>query len=90
MKPDNVNEPYLLSDGEPVHCSFMARADAPVFWERCEQWATWKGEQAGGDDIGEAVRFRQYLADHPKAIIMLYPGPLYLCDTHLDVMRECC
>lgn len=82
MKPPNTRPPLLLPDGEPVRCRFLARADAPVFWEECETEAT---ERA---DHGEAVRIRQWIEDHPAAIIRVQPGPLYLCDTHLATWRE--
>lgn len=83
MKPTNTRPDLLLPDNAPVSCSFMARADAPIFWERCETNATEK------IDPGERTRFDQYLAEHPKSIIMLYPGPTYLCGTHAEIMREC-
>lgn len=86
MKPSNTRPPYLLPDNMPVSCDFMVRADAPVFWERCETPAT---ENLGRRDMGEAVRFLQWFEDHPRAIITLYPGMyLYLCDTHLHHIRE--
>jgi hypothetical protein len=87
MKPTNTRPDLLLSDGEPVRCYFMAKADAPVFWEYCETHATEKLA------AGERIRFDQWTWENPKAIIRLYPtscnGSTYLCDTHLDTVREC-
>jgi hypothetical protein len=81
MKPENTRSPYLLPDGEPTRCSFLARADAPIFWEKCEQLATEK------IDIGEADRMHQWMDDHPRHTIMIPRGPVYLCDAHVDTWR---
>jgi hypothetical protein len=85
MKPNNKNPDLLLEDGAPVTCYFMARADAPIFWERCETHAT---EVLG---IKEVDLFHTWMEDNPKAIIRLYPhvgGKVYLCDTHTSLIRE--
>jgi hypothetical protein len=83
MKPPNVNPPLLLPDGEPVHCRFLARADAPIFWESCSQLATVQLDEA------ELARFQVWLEMFPKALIGLDPGWGYLCDTHAATIRQC-
>jgi hypothetical protein len=82
----NTNPDLLLDDGAPVTCYMMLRDDAPHFWTRCENNATValnKSDRSAFDD---------WRADHPGAIIMLYPsnvdGTGYLCDTHERVLRE--
>ena len=84
MKPTNTNPPYLLLDGEGCSCSFMAKADAPVFWERCETLATTMHEM-DSEVVQKHIQFQQ---EHPKSIVMLYPGNfVYLCDTHLELLK---
>jgi hypothetical protein len=85
MKPENHNPDFLLPDEAPVTCYFMAKADAPTFWERCETNATGVLEEK------EVELFHTWLADNPKAIIHLYPhggNRVYLCDTHTSIIRE--
>ena len=83
MKPSNVSPDLLLEDGEPVTCSFMAKADPPVFWERCETNAT-------GILTQELLEgFYLWQQTHPQNIVRLYPGTPSLCDTHLADIQEC-
>jgi hypothetical protein len=87
MKPENTKrQPLLLPDGQPTHCDFEARADAPHFWESCEQWAT---VRLG---TGEVVRFQQWKDEHLKHTITLRTNPrrdAYVCDAHEVLIREC-
>lgn len=82
MKPPNVNRPVDLGDGAPVRCHFMARDDAPRFWEECEQDATNQLE------VDEIDAFNAWKAEHPHAIVMLRPGRCWLCDRHGEIVRE--
>ena len=83
MKPQNERPDLLLEDGAPVQCKFAARADAPVFWEDCEQNAT--GKLSGA----EIYAFRLWREQHPKAIIIVWAKEnAYLCDAHLRTVKE--
>jgi len=82
----NKNPEILLPDGEPVHCYFMQRADAPIFWERCENNATYVMDRM------DVLAFDEWKSEHPRAIIGLYPasgnGCVYLCDKHEEIVLE--
>ena len=82
MKPENHNKPLLLADGAPVRCSFMARADAPVFWEECEQDATHQAE------VDELDDWNAWVQASPNAVIALRPGRIYFCDSHRKFIEE--
>lgn len=64
----------------------MQRADAPIFWERCEANATVTL------DLDKRGEFDIWKIRHPRAIISLYPqsanGVTYLCDKHDELMQE--
>lgn len=87
MKPTNTNPDLLLSDGAPVSCMFMFETDPPECWGRCETNATTILV------TGERIRWNQWRDEHPKSPILLYPesgnGSTYLCDTHVNIIREC-
>jgi len=82
VKSNNKNPDLLLEDGEPVTCHFMAKADAPIFHERCEQNAT----EIVSEEVVE--RFKIWQDDHKDHIIYLYPGTPYLCDVHAGIIKE--
>jgi hypothetical protein len=84
IKPDNINPPLLLADDMPIQCKFQGKTDPPRCWERCEQCAT------GVLTNEEAADFERWLSAHPKATIGVQPvRTMFLCDTHLDVIRGC-
>jgi hypothetical protein len=60
----------------------MARADAPIFWEECEQDATVQLQ------VDQIDAFNQWTKDHPHGIIMMRPGRMYVCDTHEKLVDE--
>lgn len=82
MKPENNRPALLLPDGYMVRCHFVARGEGP-YLEECEQWAT---ENLG--EYGEAIKIRRWIHNMPRSIILVRPGPLHLCDAHLDLLRE--
>ncbi len=85
MKPSNRNQPIDIGDGAPLCCNFLFKDDAPKFWSRCEQASTQYLSR------GEVTKFRLWVEEHPKHTLNLYPGDhaMPMCDTHIDVVREC-
>jgi len=65
---------------------FMHRADAPIFWERCEANATVILYPIGRKE------FDAWKSEHPRSIISLYPASgenkTYLCDKHDEMIAE--
>jgi hypothetical protein len=78
----NIRPELLLPDNAPVRCTFEVQDDAPLFWLECKTNAT---EELQG---GELVRWRQWLDEHPRAIIGTRSGNVYLCDKHQRIIRD--
>lgn len=82
MRPTNERPDLLLPDGAPVRCWFFAWGDGGRT-DECETNATAKMTTLTRE------RFRAWCKEHPKAIIGVWPGDVYLCDTHAQVCMEC-
>lgn len=82
MRPPNERPSLLLADGAPVRCRFYAWGERGST-DDCQQDAT-----VLLDEDHEAA-MALWQEEHPRRIVGVWPGRLYLCDRHERIVREC-
>jgi hypothetical protein len=74
-----------IGDGAPIRCELHFQDEPPHYWTQCpkpaERWL----------DRGTVYKFGQWMADHPKAVILIVTGELRekaVCDKHYQVVTN--